>query len=442
MTTINEKIQRKKNEITLPNSFTVIGRREPLSSTAQKIEAYAIMKIDTHSSSEFPTVTIDRNLLSRMGVGSSSMKREMENSYHELLDYKIQVTLANGNKFWTHLCSGVEEVIPGYKYKLSFHPELKPMFLKLKGDFAQISFDTVLGISSSNYTYDLYKHIASAFSKEMFILKKKGIMSETVEFQVEMDLLKNILGCAHKYKKTAEFKRRVLEPSVSAISLKTDLLVTYKPVKNGRMIAGYSFSVKKQKFTPFFNFGSDMEDILTEKDTEKEVQFEIPLAITQRLEKLSYNIVGKSKEFIVGLCCTFDENLITQALDELSKDLSGLSEKIRGGAVKNRIFMYLDKAKLSFDSEQRIIAMKLEKEKITLAKKAYKKRLDSEVESYLLFKDTSLIRKRIMENSLLQFGNEEQNHKMMDNFVRFEVEQSIIAEIGTEADFIEEHLAK
>ena len=442
MTSTSEMVQRKKNEITLPNSFTVIGRREPLSSTAQKIEAYAIMKIDTHSSSEFPTVTIDRNLLSRMGVDSSSMKREMENSYHELLDYKIQVTLANGNKFWTHLCSGVEEVIPGYKYKLSFHPELKPMFLKLKGDFAQISFDTVLGISSSNYTYDLYKHIASAFSKEMYILKKKGINTETTEFQVELELLKNILGCANKYKKTAEFKRRVLEPSVSAISLKTDLLVSYKPVKNGRMIAGYIFIVKKQEFTPFFNFGSEMDEILMEKEKEREVQFEIPALIVKRLVGFSYNLVGKSKEFIVGLCCSFDEELIIQALDELDKDLQGLSDKIRGGAVKNRIFMYLDKAKQNIESEQRIAVLKLEKGKIALAKKVYQKRLDSEIDSYLLFKDTSAIRERIMENSLLQFDNEEQNKKMMDNFVRFEVEQIVIAEMGTEADFIEEQLAR
>ncbi|NQZ58210.1 MAG: replication initiation protein [Lentisphaeraceae bacterium] len=442
MTTTYDSKLRKKNEITLPNSFTVIGRRDPLSSTAQKIEAYSIMKIDTHSSSEFPTVTIDRNLLSRMGVDSSSMKREMENSYQELLDYKIQVTLANGNKFWTHLCSGVEEVIPGYKYKLSFHPELKPMFLKLKGDFAQISFDTVLGISSSNYTYDLYKHIASAYSKEIYILKKKGIITEKAEFQVEIDLLKNILGCANKYKKTAEFKRRVLEPSVNAISLKTDLQVTYKPIKNGRSIAGYHFTINKQEFTPFFNFSGETDDILNEVPAEKEVQYEIPQSILEKLKLFSYSLVGKAKEFMVGISCTFDEELVVRALDELDKDLKGMSMKIRGGAIKTRIFMYLDKAQLASDSELKIASMKIEKEKVLLAKKAYQNRLDSEVDSFILFKDTSEIRARLEESPLLQFDNEKQKQKMMENFLRFEVEQLVVAEIGTEADFIEANLAR
>ena len=140
-----------KKDISIPNSFTSVGRKEPLSSLAQKIEAYAIMQIDTFDGEEFPEVEIDVELVKRFGVLSSNARIAMEKSYKELLDYKIEITLDNGNKFWTVLCTGVEEIVAGDKYKLSFHPKLKPMFLKLKGDFAKISFDTVLGISSVNY---------------------------------------------------------------------------------------------------------------------------------------------------------------------------------------------------------------------------------------------------------------------------------------------------
>ena len=60
----------------------------------------------------------------------------------------------------------------------------------------------------------------------------------------ELETFKGQLGLGvNEYKRLCDFKRRVLDHAVKEINEKTDLQVSYKPIKAGRPVVGYDFKV-------------------------------------------------------------------------------------------------------------------------------------------------------------------------------------------------------
>ena len=69
----------------------------------------------------------------------------------------------------------------------------------------------------------------------------------------ELEIFRGQLGLGvNDYKRLCDFKRRVLDHAVKEINNKTDLQVSYVPIKTGRSVVGYDFKVNekpKQKTT-------------------------------------------------------------------------------------------------------------------------------------------------------------------------------------------------
>lgn len=60
----------------------------------------------------------------------------------------------------------------------------------------------------------------------------------------ELEVFRGQLGLGvSDYKRLCDFKRRVLDHAVNEINQKTDLQISYKPLKEGRRVIGYNFTV-------------------------------------------------------------------------------------------------------------------------------------------------------------------------------------------------------
>ena len=63
----------------------------------------------------------------------------------------------------------------------------------------------------------------------------------------ELEIFRGQLGLGvNNYKRLCDFKRRVLDHAVNEINKKTDLQVSYKPIKAGRTVIGYEFTVREK----------------------------------------------------------------------------------------------------------------------------------------------------------------------------------------------------
>lgn len=57
--------------------------------------------------------------------------------------------------------------------------------------------------------------------------------------------LREKLGILTKYPKFSDFRRRVILPAIKIINAKTDIQVTWEPIKKGRTIEAISFEYKR-----------------------------------------------------------------------------------------------------------------------------------------------------------------------------------------------------
>lgn len=115
----------------------------------------------------------------------------------------------------------------------SFHKDLKPYLLELKGRFNIGNIKHLLPMKSS-------------YSKRIYMLVKEHAKFGHRTFNVEemMEMLK-----VPKSQKTnyGEFKRKVLQQAMSDINKYSDLYVELKEIKPSRKVVGVTFEIKKNR---------------------------------------------------------------------------------------------------------------------------------------------------------------------------------------------------
>ena len=102
---------------------------------------------------------------------------------------------------------------------------MKPFLLQLKSNFTKYELYWTLNFKSK-YTIRLYELIKSIH------------FNETEEFRKDytLDELRRLLD-AENYKLFADFKRRVLVPSIEEINHYSDKNIEFMPIKSGRSVS-------------------------------------------------------------------------------------------------------------------------------------------------------------------------------------------------------------
>lgn len=122
--------------------------------------------------------------------------------------------------------------------QLSFDPEMKPYLLQLKEKFTSYRLANVLELSSQ-YAYRLYE-----------MLKQYQVAGRRI---IEIKDLRWSLNIEKSYERWSALKDKVLDIAEREINEKTDIKISWKPIKTGRKITAIDFKIKtnpKNKTNP------------------------------------------------------------------------------------------------------------------------------------------------------------------------------------------------
>ncbi len=114
--------------------------------------------------------------------------------------------------------------------ELTMYHAVIPVFLYLGSGYSQYGYEDAL-ILSSEYAQMLFTNLAR--------FRGTGI------WRVNLEELRRIIGADEKsYNNYSAFRTRVIDLSLRQINEHTNLLVTYKPVMQGRGVIGIEFSIQ------------------------------------------------------------------------------------------------------------------------------------------------------------------------------------------------------
>lgn len=119
--------------------------------------------------------------------------------------------------------------------KVKFSEEVRPHLYDLAGNFTRFNFKYLARLNTQ-FSIRLYQWLIQ--EKLMNRSKKNG----TINVEIDIDLMKKRSGIEDKYSDYRNFRRRVIEPAINQINEKTNISVTFKPIKKGHTVKAMSFT--------------------------------------------------------------------------------------------------------------------------------------------------------------------------------------------------------
>ena len=97
----------------------------------------------------------------------------------------------------------------------------------------------------TKYKKEIVLKLKKDYSIDFYHLAKK--YQQQVNFELSLDDMFQEFGLPDSYRDISNLKKRVLKNSIDEINSNTDVTLTYTPIKKGRSIVGYRFTVKEKK---------------------------------------------------------------------------------------------------------------------------------------------------------------------------------------------------
>jgi plasmid replication initiation protein len=116
------------------------------------------------------------------------------------------------------------------KVSITFSDDVMPYLTQLKGFFTKIA---VKNVSS----------LKSAYSIRMYELLMQ--FSKTGERLITIGDFRKIMAVEDKYAQFKELNKFVIKSSINELNKKSNLIVAYDVIKNGRMVVALHFHVKE-----------------------------------------------------------------------------------------------------------------------------------------------------------------------------------------------------
>lgn len=118
------------------------------------------------------------------------------------------------------------------RISLSFTPEIMPYLSQLEKQFTRYQLKNISSFKGS-YSIRLYE----------LLTQYKSTGNRGISIQD----LRNWLQIGDKYPRYNSFREWVIEPSISEINQKSDLLISVEPIKRGRKILALEFKINTRK---------------------------------------------------------------------------------------------------------------------------------------------------------------------------------------------------
>lgn len=230
----------KKNELVV-KSNRLVEASYRLGLNEQRIILYAICRCREEQKGLFPdlpvTITADSFAKQFPSIDKTNVYRQLKEAMDAL--YERSVTIHDIDPASSHArvkktrwVSEAAYVDGAGNVQVIFTPEV-------------IKYITRLEVEFTSYQLEKVGHMTSAHAVRIYELlaQHQKIGSRTLNLAWLRETLQIEAG---EYKLTADFIKRVVEPSVEQINKHSDLTVSYKPVKTGRAITDFVFKIKEK----------------------------------------------------------------------------------------------------------------------------------------------------------------------------------------------------
>ena len=223
-------------ELTAVAANEVWRKRHNMTVNEQRLLLWLIAQVDPFSKAELPQVTLTAREFFKLGgtKAGGSVYNLLETTTGELMDRKLVVREEEGWKSFHWLLRARYNDGKG-TMTLQLHPDLRPYLCDLKERFAGIPLAPAMRLRG-NYAISFFEYCCSWYG------------SKTKMWEMTNDALREWLEIKDgELTHISHLRVRVIEQAQKELDEKCPFSFVYEPLKNGRKIVGWRFSVVDNK---------------------------------------------------------------------------------------------------------------------------------------------------------------------------------------------------
>lgn len=165
------------------------------------------------------------------GIKVNSAYKQIELASKKLVDRSFSYTNEKGKKVYSNWVIDATYEDAGVSLRFTSVVLLMLKILDKYNPYTRYKKDVVLKLRK-DYSIDFY-HLA----------KKSGKLGS---FELTIDSMFIEFGLPESYRDLRNLKRRVLKDPIDEINKHTDIDLTYEPIKKGRSVVGFKFTVREK----------------------------------------------------------------------------------------------------------------------------------------------------------------------------------------------------
>ena len=226
----SEKIEIKKHSATVQIGNKIAAQQRKIYNALLHIGRESL-SYDVHTEL-FSMKQID---LKRLCGDASTNNKQLQENLKGLMSTIVEFNiLKENNKSKWHATTLLSEAsIENGRVYFAFAPTVKKTLLHPEY-YVLLDLNIIKGLNSK-YAIALYENARNFLDK--------GFP------RLEIAMFRKLMGVEdNKYKNFADFKKRVIDPSVEEVNQKTDMMIEYELFKEGRRFSHIEFKMKTQEF--------------------------------------------------------------------------------------------------------------------------------------------------------------------------------------------------
>ena len=166
------------------------------------------------------------------GIKVNSAYKQIADASRKLIDRSFSYTNEKGKKVHSNWVIDATFEDAGINVRFTGIVLVMLKILDKQNPYTKYKKEIVLKLKK-DYSIDFY-HLAKKYQQQ-------------ANFELSLDDMFQEFGLPDSYRDISNLKKRVLKNSIDEINSNTDVTLTYTPIKKGRSIVGYRFTVKEKR---------------------------------------------------------------------------------------------------------------------------------------------------------------------------------------------------
>ena len=180
------------------------------------------------------------------GIKVNSAYKQIADASRKLIDRSFSYTNEKGKKVHSNWVIDATYEDAGINVRFTGIVLVMLKILDKQNPYTKYKKEIVLKLKK-DYSIDFY-HLAKKYQQQ-------------VNFELSLDDMFQEFGLPDSYRDISNLKKRVLKNSIDEINSNTDVTLTYTPIKKGRSVVGFKFTVKEKPKPKAIETGRDKNTI-------------------------------------------------------------------------------------------------------------------------------------------------------------------------------------